>query len=487
MSVDNFLIENFKSRNIAVIGDVMLDRYVYGNVARLSPEAPIPVLRAQHEKFMLGGSANVARNLVALGATATLVGAIGHDDAGETVAAELKNFGIQGQLIKTPLVPTTVKTRFIANEQQILRLDIEERLIPNDALSNAVIAEAKAAIATSNAVIISDYDKGLLSPEVLGVVLTLARDAGIPTVVDPKGRDFSRYSGATVITPNADEAALVTGIACDDDTGVEKALRALLRDVPVDAVVMTRGARGMTVLGPRNGLMEPLHIRATAREVFDVSGAGDTAAATIALCVASGVPLADSARIANAAAGLAVAKRGTAVIYPHELSNSLFSNALTSIEKKMMPRAQLLQAVRQWRSEGFRIGLTNGCFDLIHPGHIALLQKARASCDKLIVAINSDESVRRLKGISRPVQSETARSIVLAAIVDVDAVTIFDEDTPLELIADVMPDVLIKGSDYAPEQVVGADLVRAHGGTLLLVPLEEGHSTSAMISRAVRD
>ena len=461
----------------------MLDRFVYGRVERVSPEAPIPVLHHQSERAMLGGAANVARNVVALGGRAVLVGVVGCDAEGDLVADRLADDdGIDGRFVRVDGHPTTVKTRFVSGIQQIMRLDVERRLEVDAATEEAIVAATLPALDGAAALVLSDYAKGVLGPGVIARVIAAARARSIPVVVDPKTRDVARYAGATVLTPNASEGTMISGIDCAVAENVDAAAKAIRETADVDAVVLTRGAHGMTIWAPAEGTDRSLDIPTVATEVFDVSGAGDTVVATLALALTAGASVSDAARLANAAAGIAVGKRGTAVVRAQELAKALGSADRGN--PKIVSAEAAAEAVADWKAHGIKVGFTNGCFDLLHPGHVELLRKARATCDRLVVALNTDASVRRLKGPTRPVQNEEARSIVMASIESVDLVTLFDEDTPLRLIELLKPDRLIKGADYTVATVVGSDVVLAYGGEVVLVPLEEGHSTTNIIARS---
>ena len=469
---------------VLCIGDVMLDRFVYGRVDRISPEAPIPVLRVDHEAAMLGGAGNVAANLAGLGAGCRFVAAVGDDPAGDDLTRLLaEQLGRPGLLAIEPGRPTTIKTRFIAGGQQLLRADQETVMAVSPPGERRLIARAEAAMADCAAVILSDYAKGVLTPAVLDGVFAAARAYGRPVVVDPKGRDFTRYRGASVLTPNRRELAEATGLAAAADDEVERAARRLLADTGVGAVVATRGQRGMSVV-PGDG--PATHLRGEAREVFDVSGAGDTAVATLTAALAAGATLEDAARLANLAGGIVVGKIGTAAVHAEELVAALRHETLARGEAKVLDATRASDQVQRWRMDGRRIGFTNGCFDLLHPGHISLMRQARAACDRLVVGLNTDASIRRLKGPDRPVQTEEARAAVLASLADVDLVVPFADDTPIELITRFRPDVLVKGADYTIEQVVGADLVRSYGGRVLLAALTPGQSTTATIRRMNR-
>lgn len=481
--MDASLIDGWVGRRILVVGDIMLDRFVYGLADRVSPEAPTLVLRHQSEVSMLGGAGNVARNIVALGGRAVLVGAVGNDAEGELIAESLVAAeGIEGRIVRCGDIPTTVKTRYVASGQQLMRFDRERLLQPDEPMATRLADIVRAELDTIDAIVLSDYAKGVLAPAVIRKVIDLGRGRGIPIVVDPKTPDVARYAGATVLTPNAREAAAITGLATDTDAAAEAAVQAIAAHASIPAVVLTRGAQGMTIWDPE-AAPQAVTIRTVAAEVYDVSGAGDTVVATLALALSAGASVTDSARIANVAAGIVVEKRGTAVAYAQELRRSL-GKAEATAYSNVVGRAEAAERVAGWKARGLRVGFTNGCFDLLHPGHVDLLHKARSACDRLVVALNTDASVRRLKGESRPVQNEAARAIVMSAIGSVDLVTLFDEDTPEELIRRLRPDVLIKGADYTIATVVGASFVQSYGGEVLLIPLQKGHSTTRLIARA---
>jgi D-beta-D-heptose 7-phosphate kinase/D-beta-D-heptose 1-phosphate adenosyltransferase len=476
-------VAKWRGAKVFVLGDVMLDKFVYGNVERISPEAPIPVLHHQSEKSMLGGAANVARNVVALGGEAILVGAIGDDAEGEQVAGPLvEGDRVQGRFVRAHGHPTTTKIRYVAGGHQIMRLDIERRFHLNPHDIDGICDWLLEAADEVSAVVLSDYVKGVLVPALARKVIDIARDRGIPIVVDTKTRDVARYAGATVMTPNATEAATITGVECVDDHHAELAAKVLQERAKIDSVVLTRGAQGMTIFDPGDLEGSVTHLPTNALEVFDVSGAGDTVVASLALALGSGASVRAAARIGNAAAGIAVGKRGTAVVRARELSAAL--GGAKEGDPKIVDNEAAAEIVADWRAHGLRVGFTNGCFDLLHPGHVELLKRSRAACDRLVVALNTDASVRRLKGETRPVQNEHARSVVMAAIDNVDLVTLFDDDTPMGLIKLLKPDYLIKGADYTVSTVVGSQFVSSYGGRVILVPLERGHSTTSLIARA---
>jgi len=469
---------------VLCLGDLMLDRFVYGEVSRISPEAPIPVFQVGRETAMLGGAGNVVRNLVALGAGACFVAVVGDDPVGRDLTAMV---GAEDRVEPYLLVerdrPSTVKTRYIAHGQQLLRADRETLAPVSDEIAETVIRVAGEAIETCDVVALSDYAKGVLTPAIVAAVIERARAAGKPVVVDPKGADFGRYRGATAITPNQRELMAATGIDGDDDAAVTRAARALIDEIAVAAVLVTRGRRGMSLITAEG---ERTHFAAEAREVFDVSGAGDTAMATFAAAIGRAAPLVEAARLANHAAGVVVGKVGTAVVGGDDLLHAIHANEWSAIEAKIVTRASAVERVRGWRERGLGIGFTNGCFDLLHPGHVSLLAQAKGACDRLVVGLNSDASVARLKGPGRPVQTEAARAQVIASLASVDLVVVFEADTPLALIEALRPELLVKGADYRLDQVVGGDLVAGYGGAVMLAKLAPGHSTTETIARLAR-
>jgi len=475
------LVGKLEGKRIICLGDVMLDRYVYGSVDRISPEAPIPVIAVKRQSAMPGGVGNVARNVAALGGEAILIGVAGNDDAGK----ELKRLIAEEARMIADLVydkdrPTTVKTRFMAGGHHLLRADEGEGATEIDeAVEDQVLRIYESELEDADAVILSDYAKGVLTQRVLAEAIKLGRAAGKPVVVDPKSRNFRRYAGASFLTPNAREVAEATGIACLDDEMAATGGAMAREDAEAGAVLVTRSEQGMTLVDSEGAQ----HFRARALEVFDVSGAGDTVIAALTLALTAGATNGQAVALANAAAGVVVGKVGTAVIHPDELANALHSEELGTAEAKIRELPQLLERLERWRSQGFKVGFTNGCFDLIHPGHISLLAQSKAQCDRLIVGLNSDSSVKGLKGEGRPVQSEMARAIVLASLADVDAVILFDEETPLELIETVKPDVLIKGKDYTVDKVVGHEVVAGYGGRVFLAELKDGFSTTRTIEK----
>jgi D-beta-D-heptose 7-phosphate kinase/D-beta-D-heptose 1-phosphate adenosyltransferase len=478
------LVERLALSQVLCVGDLMLDRYVYGEVERTSPEAPVPVLRIERERAMLGGAGNVVRNLTALGARAALVAVVGDDEVGRQLTAMVgREPRLEPHLLVEPGRPSTVKTRFVAGGQQLLRADSETTAPIAPMSAERLVALARDLAPQASALVLSDYAKGVITAEVARALISHARGAGRTVVVDPKGTDFARYRGASVVTPNRGELAAAVGERLHGDAAIERAAQALIERCDFDAVLVTRSQEGVSYVA-RSGRVE--HLPARAREVFDVSGAGDTAVAAFAAALGQGIDPVEAAALANAAAGIVVGKRGTAVVHGVELQRAIRTGARSTHEAKIVALPEALEAVRAWRAENRRVGFTNGCFDLLHPGHLALLRQARAACDRLIVGLNSDASVRRLKGPERPVQGEAARAEVLASLELVDLVVPFDADTPIALIDALRPDLLVKGADYALDQVVGGDVVQRYGGRVLLATLEPGFSTTRTIERLKR-
>lgn len=468
---------------ILCVGDLMLDRFIQGDVDRISPEAPIPVLAVRSETIMVGGVGNVVRNLAAMGVATELVAVVGDDFAGRELRTLLDDEDLaHPSLVETPGRRTTIKTRFSASGQQLLRADRESTESLDEKTAGAVLAFALSALPDCAALVLSDYGKGVLSDQVLSELITEARRLGCPVVVDPKGYDYRRYRGATLLTPNRTELAQASGMATDGDAAVVAAGRRIIEECGVSAVLATRSEQGMTLV-EANGAR---HLPARAKEVFDVSGAGDTVAAAMAAGLAVAAPRELGALLANTAAGIAVGKAGTAVVHLSEILSALHEEVFLSGEEKVVAVPAAKFRAKSWRDQGLRVGFTNGCFDLLHPGHIALIKQARAACDRLVVGLNSDVSVVRLKGPGRPVQSESSRAAVLAALSTIDLVVVFNEDTPLELIEAVRPNVLVKGADYTVETVVGAKEVQSWGGDVVLADLVDGFSTTATIERLNR-
>jgi D-beta-D-heptose 7-phosphate kinase/D-beta-D-heptose 1-phosphate adenosyltransferase len=477
----------FDSIRILCIGDLMLDRFVDGSVDRISPESPVPIVLFGDTKVVPGGAANVARNIVALGGRCTLIGVVGNDQVGDELVALLDaDDRISTVIARDDSRPTTEKTRFVAQGQHLLRVDRETAGEVQATVLEVVLLSILEEMPRHDVIVLSDYAKGLLTDGLVRRVVAEAKKAGIALIADPKTVHLERFAGATVITPNVAEAAAATGIRVIDDDTAEDATRAIAARYGIEAVLLTRADQGMTLL---RGSGEAVHVRATARDVFDVVGAGDTVVATISVGLAAGLDMQDAARLANTAAGLVVAKHRTATITRNELLEELAKGhrgaGLTSAVK-ILDRSAAQKRSSEWRAAKLEIGFTNGCFDILHAGHVRLLQYARAQCDRLIVGLNGDASVSRLKGESRPINGLDDRAEVLAALASVDAVVSFDEDTPYELIKLLEPDLLVKGAEYAVEDIVGADIVTARGGRIGRFDLLAGRSTTRIVSRIAR-
>lgn len=460
------------SATVVVVGDVILDRYVFGAATRISPEAPVPVVTVNASEERAGGAANVATNISALGIPTQLLGLVGKDAAAASLADHLSRAGVDCRFQEVENYPTITKMRVVCQHQQLLRLDYE---VANATLDTSkLVSDYSALLKGADCVVLSDYAKGCLgeAPKLIAA----ARKAGVPVFVDPKGREFSRYQGATLLTPNLKEFEAVAG-QCDTEAEIERQGLKLCRDLQLEALLVTRGERGVTLIEARGGSC--VHLPARAHEVFDVTGAGDTVIAALAAARVSGYELAAAAEIANAAAGLVVEKLGTAAVSARELNTRLRTGNPVGIG--IMSRDELIAAIDDARRRGERIVMTNGCFDLLHSGHVQYLQHARTLGDRLIVAVNDDDSVRRLKGPGRPINRLRQRMAVLAALSAVDWVTEFSEDTPERLIKAVKPDILVKGGDYQPSQIAGGDFVKQSGGQVLVLPLEPGSSTSSII------
>ena len=463
------------------IGDVMLDEYVAGTVSRISPEAPVPVVHVAERSYRVGGAANVAHQVVALGAHAHLCGVVGRDGAGDDLLSTCGRIGVGVEAVaRLPERPTTRKVRVLAQHQQMLRLDWESSApVPDGDLLPAW--DRLRGGSRPHVIVLSDYAKGVLSAPIVRRVIAWGREANVPVIVDPKARDLSKYDGAFLVTPNLRELEMATGLSLQgaSDEVIADAARGLLKHVSLGALLVTLGERGL-MLVHNDGRVDA--VATMAREVFDVTGAGDTVVAALAVAGATGLSLPDAARFANAAAGVVVGKVGTAVATISEIARVLGAAPVDGI----LDRQQLREQVAWWRIQGKKIAFTNGCYDLLHAGHLSLLREAASAADVLIVALNSDASVARIKGPGRPVVGERDRAELIRALHCVSAVTLFDEDTPLELIEAIEPDVLVKGGDYTLEQVVGRDVVEARGGVVRLIPLVPGRSTTELVRR-IRD
>ena len=463
----------FQNARILVVGDVMLDRYWHGRTSRISPEAPVPVVRVANHEDRPGGAANVALNIAALGGAATLIGITGKDDAGDELARRLSAAGVLSNCQVTAASPTITKLRVISQNQQLLRVDFEEPFA--DADVEAMTERAIQALDGQHVLVLSDYGKGTVGAP--GTLIQAARQRGIPVVVDPKGTDFERYRGATVITPNLAEFEAIVGPCQREDILIQRG-HELRQRLDLKALLVTRGESGMTLLRENAA---PLHLPAQAQEVFDVTGAGDTVVSVLAAALGAGQPLDVGTRLANLAAGLVVAKLGTAAISGPELRRAVQQQDGSG--RGVMTADQLVAAVEDARAQGERIVFTNGCFDIIHAGHVGYLADARKEGDRLVVAINDDKSVTRLKGPGRPINPVERRMIVLAGLEAVDWVVSFSEDTPETLLQRIRPDVLVKGGDYGVDDVVGGEFVRSYGGEVRVLAFLDNCSTSAIVDK----
>lgn len=490
MSHVSEVLEISSQKTILVIGDVLLDHYVQGQVKRISPEAPVPVLLQTGEYWRLGGAANLAANVAALGARALLLGIIGDDaDAARLRTLLHAQERIDARLVISKTHPTIRKTRFVSGNHQIVRVDHETLAPFDEAVLAELVAQIQVAARTCDAIAVSDYLKGAIADPVFAAIARAANETDTPLIVDPKRADFSAYRGAHYLTPNRAELSLATGRSCDHDDDAERAAE-IAKAQTGASILLTRSEQGMSLFG-KDG--QVIHDRATARGVFDVTGAGDTVIATFTLALASGGAPVTAMKLANLAAGIVVAKPGAASCSLDELRTSaeaLEDFAAPQVLRRHPPaRLLTLETLKdlraQWGQAGLCVGFTNGCFDLLHPGHVALIDQAASACDRLIVALNSDDSVAQLKGPTRPVQSQEARAAVIGALRGVDALVIFDAPTPLALIEALVPDVLIKGADYREQDIVGADLVKSRGGQIMRAALKPGHSTSALIARSL--
>lgn len=473
---------NFSGIDVLVVGDVMLDHYITGDASRVSPEAPVPVVSKKRSWAAPGGAANVARGLKRLGCGARIVGLAGNDAAGHTLVREIGAEGILSGIVESAVRPTSCKTRIMAHGQQLLRVDEESTRPPDLEERVALRLNMEKLLPGCGAVILSDYAKGVLlrgadGQSLCADALTRAAEAAIPVLVDPKGVDWDRYAGAQCVTPNSSEFARICDVLADPPRSSREQAAEICRRFHLGRLLLTRGPRGMTLF-ERDGM--PVHIPVARREVADVSGAGDTVIATLAACVAKGLSWEEGAVIANMAAGVAVGKIGTAPVDISELNHALREGG---DNPKLCSLPDLQEKLSEWRRQGQTIVFTNGCFDLLHPGHISLLRQAASYGDRLIVGLNSDASVCRLKGPERPVQNERSRALLLSAMNMVDAVIIFEEDTPLTLIQAIRPDILVKGADYTPEKVVGRDFVCGYGGQVKLASLVDGCSTTSLVRK----
>jgi len=465
-------IPDFSKTCVVVAGDVMLDRYLFGSTGRISPEAPVPVVHVRETDNRPGGAANVAVNLASLGVTTRLVGVVGEDAAATTLESVLSQRGIVCNFARANDRPTITKTRVQSRGQQLIRLDEENAAVLH---GDAVVAALRQSIDGAGAVVLSDYGKGALTN--VGDLINLCREAGIPVLVDPKGNDFNKYRGASLITPNQGEFEAVAGV-CETDDELVRHARQMIVDLDLAALLITRSEKGMMLL---EAGAEPLFLSTQAREVYDVTGAGDTVIATLAGALASGEGLAAAAALANIAAGLVVRKIGVASVTPGEISVALHQRGQGG--RGLVDLDELRAMVVESRGRDERIIMTNGCFDVLHAGHVSYLEEAKSLGDRLIVAVNDDDSVRRLKGESRPINALEDRLLVLAGLAAVDWVVSFSEDTPARLIGKILPDVLVKGGDYSPDEIAGAKAVLKNGGEVRVLPFRTGHSSSRIIDK----
>lgn len=476
------IVDDFQNKRVLVVGDIMLDQFVRGGINRISPEAPAMVLNVQSQSLVVGGAGNVALNISDLGGVAILVGLVGKDDAADRLT-ELCNeaSNLNTDFVKDDGWVTIQKTRFIASDRHILRTDIEQKHVP-EGVEERLAERIRAIAPTCDAMVISDYSKGVVSDLVIQTMAEQAMQHGIPLIADPKRRGFEDYRGCTILTPNRKELADATDLDANTDAEISVAIPVAMKQFG-GPILLTRSEQGASLFAPDGS---SFHDPAQCKQPRDVSGAGDTVAAALSLAMSTGADLATCMKVANAAAGVVVAKSGTASLSPKELVDAMLTDPGASGERqtKLATHKSAQDIGSVWQEEGFRVGFTNGCFDIVHPGHVKLLREARSRCDKLIVGLNTDASVSRLKGPERPVQSEGARADVMAALESVDLVTLFDDDTPLELIKLIRPDVIFKGADYTADQVVGGAFVQSYGGIVELIDLAPGQSTTRLIERS---
>ncbi|MDF9392068.1 MULTISPECIES: bifunctional D-glycero-beta-D-manno-heptose-7-phosphate kinase/D-glycero-beta-D-manno-heptose 1-phosphate adenylyltransferase HldE [Methylococcus] len=466
------ILPDFSLARVLVVGDLMLDRYWFGGASRISPEAPVPVVRVENSEERIGGAGNVALNLAALGGAVDLLGYAGEDEAADALERLLAAAGIRSHIERCPTVATVTKLRVVSRQQQLIRLDFEDGFHHLDPAP--LVTRFLALLAEAGVVVLSDYAKGTLA--CVGEFIAASRRAGKPVLVDPKGMDFERYRGATLLTPNLSEFEAVVG-ACCGDAEIERKGLALMARLDLEALLVTRGEHGMSLLRPALGA---LHLPAHGKEVYDVTGAGDTVISVLAAALAVGRPLAEAVALANLAAGIVVGKLGTASVSPEELAIAIHGQRAP--RRGAITLAELLEVLVPLRRAGERIVVTNGCFDLLHPGHVHYLEQARSLGDRLIVLVNGDDSVRRLKGAGRPVNPLPHRMAMLAALESVDWVVAFEGDTPRDEICAIRPDVLVKGGDYSDiTAIAGHDCVLEAGGEVRILGFVEGHSTTRLI------
>jgi D-beta-D-heptose 7-phosphate kinase/D-beta-D-heptose 1-phosphate adenosyltransferase len=483
-AVEKILNDGFSSIKIVVIGDLMLDQYLWGRVSRISPEAPVPIVRVERKTCSLGGAGNVAHNLAVLGCQTQLLGVIGVDTEADILRNEMKRLNIPADyLIADPHRPTTVKTRVISSSQQLIRLDNELTEAISPEIEEILLERSIFQLESVNLVILSDYNKGVLTDNFLQTFLPIAKQKQIPVLIDPKGSNYTAYTGATAITPNRSESELALKRSLLTDRDFEAAGEELQQKYSLEAVLMTRSEEGMTLFLQGKAY----HFPAYAREVFDISGAGDAVIAILAASLSAGLSWTEAVELANLGAGLAVQKVGTAPVYKDELLQVLEQEGISTTNSKILRGQDLMRKLAAWKAQGKKIVFTNGCFDLLHVGHVVYLEKARALGDVLIVGLNSDSSVKRLKGSERPLVAEADRARILASLKFVDAVTLFEEDTPIDLIQTIKPDVLVKGADYREEEVVGASFVKSYQGQVVLTSLVDDRSTTKIVNKIVKN
>jgi len=479
------IFEDSTMPKVLVVGDIILDEYIWGNVERISPEAPVKILESRGENMVPGGAANVANNLAAMGCETVVCGAVGSDDKGNRLIALMKKLNIDcSGVLRFSKRPTTNKTRIIAHSQQILRIDKEDRSPISEETETRLIDFINDAIPKADGVICSDYQKGILTERVLKAIIHRAKKYKRRVILDPKGVNFSKYSGVHCITPNEKEFERACPIKIHTEEELERAVQYFFGLIQPEAILVTRGKDGMSLF--EEGGRKSTKIETDAKEVYDVTGAGDTTIAVFGMALFSGFDYPSAARLATMAAGIVVGKVGTSVVTREELNLFLLEGRLVSF-RNILRRSELRQVVCQARSLGKKIVFTNGCFDVLHGGHIDFLRQAKALGDYLIVAINSDASVKALKGNGRPLKTQSERANILSALKYVDAITIFSETTPRDLIGELRPDVLVKGSDYRIEEVVGRDTVEAYGGRVALIPVVEGLSTTGFVKKIIED
>ena len=483
-------LKGIEGRKIMVVGDLMLDTFVYGDVERISPESPVPVLAISREDTMLGGAGNVVSSLVALKAKVMLFSVVGDDARGEQVLSIAKKAGIDASGVMIDATrPTILKTRYLARSQQVLRTDIEKTHDIDAGLEGKIITIIQKSLKQVQGIVLSDYGKGVLTKSLLQKTIQMANAAGIPVLVDPKGSNFSIYSGADFVTPNRKELGEAAGVKTPrSDEEIIMAAKKIIRDCGIKTVVATRSEDGMSIV-PSVG--ETLHLKAQAREVFDVSGAGDTVIATLAAALAAGANIIDAAGLANVAGGIAVSKVGTTPVRTDEILSVLEGQEESvSLQAPLADWTKAGEQIRKWKAQGLKVGMTCGCFDIIHYGHVNYLNEARRKCDRLIVAINHDASVKILKGPTRPVNSEQARAGVLGALASVDMVVMFGassagaDNTPVELVGVLKPDIFFKGGDYTVDQLPEAKPILAYGGEVSIMKMHEGYSTTSIIEKS---